>query len=159
MANEIRLRQVEESDLPIFFLNQLDPEASQMAAFPARDKDAFEAHWAKILADRNNIVRTILCDGHVAGNIGSWQQSGEQLIGYWIGKEYWGRGVASKAVALFIDDLRVRPLSAHVAKHNVASLRVLEKCGFTVSGMSKVAFTGDSDVEEYILTLAAREND
>ena len=102
------------------------------------------AHWAKIMADESVILKTILFDGQVAGNIVSWETSGEREVGYWIGREYWGKGIATKALLLFLGLVKIRPLYAHVAKHNVASRRVLEKCGFTVTG---------GDVEEFILKL------
>jgi RimJ/RimL family protein N-acetyltransferase len=150
LTSDVLLRDVTEGDLPIFFDHQLDPDATQMAAFPARDREPFMAHWAKILADETIIKKTILCDGHVAGNIVSWEQLGERLVGYWIGKHYWGKGVATKALAAFLGHVTARPLYAHVAKHNIASIRVLEKCGFTVSG---------EEVEEVILKLSANESD
>ena len=105
-----------------------------MAAFAARDREAFMAHWARILRDETNVIRTILCDGQVAGNIVSFVQSGEREVGYWIGREFWGAGIATEALKQFLAIVRQRPLSAHVAKHNVASLRVLEKCGFVKRG-------------------------
>ena len=153
MANEIRLRDVEQSDLPIFFQQQRDPEANQMANFPARDEAAFNAHWAKLLADQTNSVKTILYGENVAGNIGCWQQSGDHLIGYWIGREYWGRGIATQALSEFLKHIQVRPLLAHVAKHNLGSIRVLEKCGFKFTATDKVTDAGSSEVEEYILKL------
>ena len=125
------LRDVHESDLPLFYAHQLDPEATRMAAFPSRDWDAFTAHWAKIMTGTTGIVRTIIFDGTVAGNICCWQDSGEQLVGYWIGREHWGKGIATTALAKFLERFPDRPLVARVAKHNVASIRVLEKCGFT----------------------------
>src|SRR5258708_39221039 len=66
------LREVVDSELPIFFEHQRDPEAVRMAAFPSRDHDAFMTHWAKLRREPSNIIRTIVCDGQVAGNIGSW---------------------------------------------------------------------------------------
>ena len=133
MPTTILLRDVIESDLPIFFEQQMDPVANQMAAFPARDREAFMAHWTKILADESNILKTILFDGQVAGNIVSWRQPGEgseQEVGYWLGREYWGKGIATRALLALLDHVKTRPLYAHVAKHNLASIRVLEKCGF-----------------------------
>lgn len=44
-ASEIQLRPAVKSDLPIFFEHQREPEANKMAAFPARDRDDFMAHW------------------------------------------------------------------------------------------------------------------
>ena len=81
-------------------------------------------------------------------------------MGYWIGKEYWGRGIASIALAEFLLLQNSRPLYAHVAKHNKASLRVLEKCGFTITGEDKISSEAfDEDVEEFILKLDVNEND
>ncbi len=128
----VELRDVVEEDLPILFAFQFDPEASAMATFPARDRDAFMEHRAKIAADDTNILRTILLDGVVAGDIGSFDRLGEREVGYWIGREHWGKGVATAALRAFLDVDTFRPLTARVANHNAASLRVMEKCGFTV---------------------------
>ena len=43
----------------------------------------------------------------------------------------WGRGIASEALAEFLHLEQSRPLYAGVAPHNIASIRVLQKCGFT----------------------------
>ncbi len=160
MTSDVLLRDVTEGDLPIFFDHQLDPDANHMAAFPARDRDAFTAHWTKILGDETIIKKTILLDGHVAGNIVSFEQFGKPLVGYWIGKEYWGKGVATKALSEFLGHVQARPLYARVAKHNIASIRVLEKCGFTICGEDKgFSNAGGEEVEEFILKLGANEND
>ena len=140
MTSEILLRAVTDSDLPIFFEQQLDKDANFMAAFTAKDptdRAAFMAHWAKILADPGITIRTILVDGQVAGHVLVYGLFGEPEVSYWIGKAFWGKGVASQALAQFLDILTVRPLYARVAKDNLASLRVLEKCGFTISGEDK----------------------
>ena len=126
----ILLRDVIASDLLIFFEQQRDPIANEMAAFPARDREAFLAHWAKILADETNILKTIVCDDQVAGNIVSWEHDGEREVGYWLGREFWGKGIATRALTLFLEHVTTRPLNAYVVKHNLASIRVLEKCGF-----------------------------
>ena len=73
----------------------------------------------------------------VAGNIGSWQDNGQQLLGYWVGREWWGRGVATQALALLVDEVSIRPLYAHVAVHNVGSIRVLAECGFRRDRMQR----------------------
>jgi len=154
MTSSVLLRDVIEDDLPIFFEHQLDPDANTMAAFLARDRDAFMTHWNKILSDDTITKKTILFDGHVAGNIVSFEQSGEPQVGYWIGREYWGKGVATRALSEFLGNVKVRPLYAHVAKHNIASFRVLEKCGFTITGEDKgFANARGLEVEEFILKL------
>jgi RimJ/RimL family protein N-acetyltransferase len=136
------LRDVVESDLPVFFEHQRDPDATTMADFPARDRNAFDAHWKRLLADPSLYKKTIVFEGQVAGNIGSWAQDGRQLVGYWVGKEFWGKGLATQALAELIGDLGTRPLYAYVAKTNVGSIRVLEKCGFVPS---------DEDEDLYVL--------
>ncbi|MCI0686215.1 MAG: GNAT family N-acetyltransferase [Sporichthyaceae bacterium] len=130
---EVTLREVVEADLPAFYQDQLDPEAAAMVGFESRDWDAFLAHWTKILADPATAVRTVVVDGQVAGNVLSFEWSGEREVGYWIGKRFWGRGVATLALAEFLRQYPQRPLFATVAAHNAGSIRVLRKCGFTDS--------------------------
>jgi RimJ/RimL family protein N-acetyltransferase len=158
MTNPVELRDAIETDLPIFYEQQLDPEAIQMAAFPTRGKDAFMAHWSRIITDDSVLIKTILFHGDVAGNIVCFEQLGEHEIGYWLGKEYWGKGIASQALTQFLEYIETRPLYAHVAKHNVASRRVLEKCGFNVVAEDKFfSKVFGADVEEYILILDPNE--
>jgi RimJ/RimL family protein N-acetyltransferase len=150
-AAEVRLRDVRDDDLTIFLEHQADPEANRMANFEAREHDAFMAHWAKILRDETTVVRTIEFEGHVAGNIVSWEHDGERDVGYWVGREHWGKGVATAALSAFLDELETRPLHAHVATHNIGSIRVLERCGFERTGPPTPA--GDDGVEELLLKL------
>lgn len=156
LTGNVLLRDVTEGDLPIFFDQQLDPDANHMAAFTAKDP----ADRTKILEDETIMKKAILFDGHVAGNVVSFEQCGEREVGYWIGREYWGKGVTIKALSEFLGHVEVRPLYARVAKHNIASIRVLEKCGFTISGEDK-AFSNarGEEVEEFILKLGANEGD
>jgi RimJ/RimL family protein N-acetyltransferase len=149
----VTLRDVIESDLPIFFEQQRDPEANAMAAFPARDREAFMAHWAKTMANPNNILKTILFDGQVAGNIVCWETLGEWEVGYWLGRDFWGKGIASAALTEFLQTMTTRPLFGHVARHNVASKRVLEKCGFTLIGESAYMNIAGEEVPEFVLRL------
>ena len=102
-----------------------------MAAFPARERDAFMTHWrTKVLGKPANNTKTIMDDGEVAGYVVSWLQDDKRLVGYWIARDHWGKGVATRALSDFLDHDRTRPLYAWVAEHNVGSIRVLEKCGF-----------------------------
>jgi RimJ/RimL family protein N-acetyltransferase len=153
----VLLRGVEESDLTIFFEQQLDPEANHMAAFTSKDpadSNAFAEKWIKILGDDTINIKTIVYKGKVAGNIMSHRWFGKPEVSYWIGKEYWGRGVATSALLTFLDQLQVRPLYARVAKDNIASLRVLEKCGFTITGYEKsFANARGKEIEEAILEI------
>jgi RimJ/RimL family protein N-acetyltransferase len=153
MRNDVRLRNVEPSDLPIFYEQQLDADATRMAAFPARDRAAFDSHWAThILGNPAGVTRTILVGGQVAGHIGSWPQGGVRLVGYWVGKAHWGQGVATRALAAFLRLVAERPLHAHVATHNAASIRILEKCGFRLEREERARDAGE-DVAELVLVL------
>jgi RimJ/RimL family protein N-acetyltransferase len=157
MLLDVSLRELATSDLPIFFAQQRDPEANQMAAYIARDPsdhEAFMAHWAKIRCDPTVMHRTILVAGEVAGNIASFVMEGEREVGYWLGKAYWGKGIATAALAQFLTIETTRPLYAHVAQDNIGSRRALEKCGFTIAGVDKeYSRARDTDVPSYVLTL------
>jgi RimJ/RimL family protein N-acetyltransferase len=153
-TSDVVLRDVTEADLPIFFEQQLDREAVLMAAFPSRVQESFIAHRQRVLADTSVDKQKILYNGQVAGNIVCYGSKDEREVGYWLGKAFWGKGIASKALAAFLQQVKTRPLYAHVAKHNVGSTRVLQKCGFVISGEDKVfSEPHHADVEEYILRL------
>ena len=154
MKTKIQLRNVEANDLPLFFEHQRDPIAVAMVAFNSRDRAAFDQHWAKLLADDSLLKKTIIVDGEVAGNIGSWTSEGKREVGYWIDRAFWGRGVATEALSAFLCLEQTRPLYAGVAKHNVASIRVLQKCGFTLLGPEEAA-PDDAEASHVLLRLDA----
>jgi len=151
--SDILLRAVAESDLPFFFEYQLSRESSAMAAVPSRDREAFDAHWKKIMADENTILRTIEADGQVAGHLVSFLLEQERQVGYWLGREYWGKGIATKALAEFLKVVEPRPLFGRVAKHNPASKRVLEKCGFTLVGEDQYTNRANEVIDDFIFRL------
>jgi RimJ/RimL family protein N-acetyltransferase len=164
MTNHPFLRDVMEYDLPIFFEFQLDPDANYMAAFTAKDpsnREAFLVHWHKIMGDATTIIQTIVYDGQVAGSVFSYEDAGKPEVSYWIGKAYWGKGIATRALSEFLaDSNRTRPIYARVAKDNLGSRRVLEKCGFTVIRESKgFANARGEEIEELLLELRPNEPD
>jgi len=129
---KILLRPVLEADLPILFEQQLDPEAVAMSGDSSKDRGEFMRHWDGILKNKAVIARTILYKDRIAGHIICWKEGKyEQRVGYWIGKAFWDRGIATSALQEFLAQVKIRPLFAHVASHNLASKRVLEKNGFT----------------------------
>jgi RimJ/RimL family protein N-acetyltransferase len=111
---------------------QLDPESNRMAATIPRSREAFDAHWARVLDDPGNTTRAVLLDGQVVGYVCCFPADGQDHVGYWIDRAYWGRGIASRALRLLLQEFARRPLAATTATTNGASLRVLQKCGFVV---------------------------
>jgi RimJ/RimL family protein N-acetyltransferase len=111
---------------------QLDEEGNRMAVTIPRTREAFDSHWAKSLADPAIIARAIVAREAVVGSIGCFPMEGQDHVGYWIDRVYWGNGIASRALHLLLEEVPKRPLAATVATSNVASLRVLQKSGFAV---------------------------
>jgi RimJ/RimL family protein N-acetyltransferase len=153
----IRLRDTAEADLPLAFEWQRDPVANRMAAFTAKDpadREGYMAKWTKLLADPTIISKTILLDGRPVGTIAKFELEGRPNVTYWIDRAYWGRGFATHALSLFLGVVPIRPLYASAAKDNVGSLRVLEKCGFRVTGVKKgFANARGRKIEEVMLEL------
>jgi len=116
---------------------ELDEASNELAGTKSRDWPTFRARWQQILADADGSVtgvtpRVILADGVVVGAVNIAPHEGRPSIGYWIGREHWGRGIATRAVELMLEEFTVRPLFATAGGHNLPSLRVLEKSGFVV---------------------------
>jgi RimJ/RimL family protein N-acetyltransferase len=151
------LREVRDEDLAVLFEQWADPVAAHMAAFTApdhTDRDAFARRWSRLRADETVIARVIVVDDEVGGNIGSWGDPDEREVTYWIGRSYWGKGIATAALNAFLTVDPSRPLHARVAYDNVASQRVLEKCGFRVVATERSFAAARSDeIEEFVLRL------
>ena len=128
----VRLRPVETGDLPRMYSMQLDPEANRMAVTIPRTGEAFDSHWAKALADPGNTTRAVLVGEAMVGYISCFPLDGQDHVGYWIDRAFWGMGIASRALHLLLREVGKRPLVAAAATSNVASLRVLQKCGFVI---------------------------
>jgi RimJ/RimL family protein N-acetyltransferase len=124
------LREVRESDIEFFYEYQADPEAAAMAAFTPRDRDEAFAKWREIMANPALTARAVVVGDLVAGHVGSWEVDGHREVGYWIGREFWGRGIATAALRDFLEIVTERPLEGWSAPHNIGSARVLEKNGF-----------------------------
>jgi RimJ/RimL family protein N-acetyltransferase len=152
------LRDVIESDLAIFFVQQQDPEANHMAAFTVKDpsdREVFDKRWRRILRDSTIVTQSIIYNQEVAGSVSCYQSELGSEVTYWLGKEFWGKGIAPKALAMFLQAQPKRPCYARVATDNLASRRVLERCGFVVTaeecGFAEVC---QADIAELILQLS-----
>ena len=157
-TSTIALREVEDADLDILFDQMRDPEAVHMAAFTAKDPNdraAFDAHMERVRTERENLNRAVTLDEEFVGTVASFLIDGEREVTYWIGRRYWGQGIATRALELLLELDTVRPLRARAASDNPGSLRVLAKAGFVPVG-TEVAFANarGGEVEETILRLA-----
>lgn len=157
----VTIRAVEASDLDTFYVHQLDAEANRMAAFVGKDpanRAAFDAYWARNLQAAGNLNRTIVADGLVVGHIACFPQEGELEVTYWLGREYWGRGIATRALGRLLEIVTARPIFARTATDNFGSLRVLQRCGFTIVGRDRGFAHGRGAItEEYCLRLDSPE--
>jgi RimJ/RimL family protein N-acetyltransferase len=134
MNPTVSLRPVQATDIPTFFAHQWEVEALAMSGHPPREREAFFAHWVRILADDTTRNECVICDGRVAGYVCRFTMAGVPSVAYWLGKEWWGKGIATRALQLLLESEETRPLFAGVAPQNGASRRVLEKCGFVFAG-------------------------
>lgn len=153
----VTLRDVKDSDIPIFYQQNLDPEANHMAAFTSQDptdRYQFDAHWLRIRRETGVLIRTIVTEGQVAGYVLSYLSELGPEVSYWLGKDFWGKGVASAALVAFLDVQRVRPIFGRVAKDNAGSRRVMEKCGFEVIREERdFANARGEEIDELVLKL------
>jgi RimJ/RimL family protein N-acetyltransferase len=145
MRDDVELRDVRAADMSAHFEQQRDAASNRMAGVPARDRAAFDAHWERLLSDPEVTARTIVVEGEVAGSALSFVRDGQREVGYWIGRERWGQGIATAALAQLLELVSERPLFARTTPDNAGSLRVLQRCGFhrtveTVDGGSGVVF-------------------
>jgi RimJ/RimL family protein N-acetyltransferase len=151
------LREVRDDDLDVLFQHWTDPEAIRMAAFTAEnpnDRAAFDARWARLRANETVTALTIELDGEVIGTVSSWDNDGQREVTYWIGREHWGKGIATRALGEFLQVETARPLHAAAAKDNLGSIRVLEKCGFERVGEGRgFANARGEEIDEVFLEL------
>ena len=148
------------------------------------DKAAYMAKWTRLLADPTIVFRAIMFDGQNAGSIASylatWDPPPPEVppppealpapgappppaappqrhVTYWIDRQHWGKGIATAALEQFLREFPDhRPLYASAARNNLASLRVLEKCGFRIIGYEKAfANARGEEIEEVMMMLAS----
>lgn len=153
-SDTVRLRPVTPADLPELFRFQTDPDGARMAAVVPRDSQSFFSHWGKILVDPSIVARAITLDSVLVGDISCFNMEGLDSVGYWIARPYWGRGIATRALAMLLQEVRKRPLHARAARHNLASIRVLQRCGFVLTGYQHSPATERFlECEEAVLVL------
>jgi len=155
--SEIILRKTEITDLELFFIFQIDDEARYLAAFTSKDttdKTAYLQKYTKLVNDPTINMQTIIVDKIIAGSVSKFEMGGDAEITYWIDKQFWGKGVATKALNEFLKNENARPIFGRVAFDNFGSQKVLEKCGFVKIGSDKgFANERQAEIEEFIYKL------
>jgi len=154
---DMLLRPTEKADLEILFEFQLDQKAGYLAAFMPKDptdKQAYLSKFSKLLSDPTVNNQTIMMDNKIIGSVAKFVSEGNAEITYWLDRKYWGYGIASKALQKFLELETTRPIFGRVAFDNLASQKVLEKCGFAKIG-SDYGFANarQTEIEEYIYKL------
>jgi len=153
----MHLRPVDPDDLETLFEQQRDAEAHRMAAFTSRepdDRDGYLGWWGRVLRMDGVIARIIEHDGAIAGSILSWTTDDGPEVSYWLGRAWWGRGLATQALKAFAGEVTARPLNARAASDNHGSCRVLDKCGFARIGVERgFAHARGAEIEETIFRL------
>lgn len=132
--NRVSLRPVATADLAELYRFQSDPESNRVGGTKPRTRESFEAAWARNFADPGVTARVIMKDGKLVGSVACFKADGLDAVGYTIGREHWGQGIATRALALLLDEVPRRPLNATAALANTRSIRVLERCGFKLTG-------------------------
>lgn len=153
----MHIRPTTIADLETLFSFQLDDGASHMAAFMPEnwtDREAYITKWTRLISEGKVYVYTIIVDNEIVGSVGSWQLVDEWQITYWIGKKFWGKGIATAAAMEFLKVFTTRPIYGRAAFDNAGSARVLEKCGFIQTGSDMhYSHARAKEIEERICRL------
>jgi RimJ/RimL family protein N-acetyltransferase len=144
----ITLRELRPSDLSRLVSLANDESVSRylVYTFPYPYTEADAKWWINEGSKQNGATtRVIEYGGELCGLAGITPQSGWRAhlgeIGYWVGRQYWGKGIATAALQQMTDyafvTLGLQKLYAPVLAPNMASMRVLEKCAYTLEGILK----------------------
>jgi len=153
---DFSLREVRDEDLPVLFEIQTDPDGQHMAAFTdtSNDREKYLRKHRQLLADDTVLQRVVVADGEVVGSVASFVLAGDTEVTYWIRRDFWGRGLATRALTALLEEQPVRPVFARAAHDNAASIRVLERNGFVRVGEEEsFAEARQGDIREIIFRL------
>ncbi|MBC5782954.1 GNAT family N-acetyltransferase [Ramlibacter sp. USB13] len=128
--------------------------------FPHPYTDADADLWLEIAANPGaSLQLAVDCEGEAVGGIGAIAGEGIQVatarFGYWLGEPFWGRGIATAAATALADHIErerlFARLEAQVFAWNPASMRVLEKAGFTREAVLRCSATKDGRLIDTVL--------
>ncbi|WP_198684042.1 GNAT family N-acetyltransferase [Brachybacterium sp. YJGR34] len=155
----VTLRPLQSGDLDQLYAWECDPDSIRQAAFTRpdpEDRSAFDAHYARIRADRDVLLCAVLADDVLAGVVGSFTIDHERDVTYWVDPEQRGRGIATAALSALLELDMTRPIFARVAAHNTASAAVLAQSGFArVRTVRSFAHGVGQEIDEHVFRLDA----
>jgi ribosomal-protein-alanine N-acetyltransferase len=158
-AFAITLSETTREDLDTLFHFQLDKQANYLAAFTSKDtqtQTAYLEKYSPFLTDPTITMRTIKVNDVIVGSIAKFVLENDAELTYWIDRKWWGQGLATQALNMFLEIELSRPLFGRVAFDNYGSQKVLEKCGFVKIGTDKgFANARQTEIEEYIYQLTS----
>jgi [ribosomal protein S5]-alanine N-acetyltransferase len=133
---DFSVRDMLEADLPALFEIQADADGQFLAAFTdtSNDREKYLRKRRELLADDSVVSKVIVANGEVIGSVASFVLDGDTEVTYWIRRDFWGRGIATGALTVLLEEVTVRPVFARAVHDNIGSLRVLERNGFTRVG-------------------------
>ena len=162
MKNKVAIRKFKISDLDRLmelFPNQKITNAIgiTLSQNPPKITRTFEEKWLqKTIREYkknkpSNLNLVITLDEEFVGTIGTHKVDYENEsveIGYWIGENYWGKGIATKALKLFIKEVnkqfKPKRIVGYAFTFNTTSKKVMEKCGFKLEGIRRKVKKGKS---------------
>jgi ribosomal-protein-alanine N-acetyltransferase len=142
---------MQDSDSLLLYLNNKNVTRFLTSRIP-QPYSIDDASWWVNTGSKEGITKAVEVDGKLVGGIGAtageYENNRSAEIGYWLEEQSWGKGIATKAVmemtdTVFINTKIIR-LYAPVFSPNIASMRVLEKCGYELEGILKKAIFKDS---------------
>jgi ribosomal-protein-alanine N-acetyltransferase len=162
----ILLRDYQKSDAPLLveYLNNPKVTRYLTSSIPQPFTEKAAGWWIKD-GTLNKYIRAIEYNGVFVGTIGAvreeFERSKSAEVGYWLATPYWGKGIATKALSTFTDNLfestdLVR-LFSQVFEGNKGSLKVLEKNGYELEGRLKKAVYKDDKIFDAFLYAKVRK--
>lgn len=147
-SSVLQLRLTTPADIETLFQQQLDEATNLMAGTKPRTREMFQSTWDGIFANLNDpaqrnsptlvVPRVMIVQGErgeeIVGTINRFHRDEKNFVGYFVARPYWGKGFATLALSLMIQELdrlpNPRPLYANVIATNTASIKVLTKNNF-----------------------------
>ena len=165
-TERILLRPWRDDDAGALFKYASDPDVGPRAGWPPHKsvEESLEiistlfhndTTWAIELKEIDEAIGAIGYGPSCECNLPA--REGEPLIGYWVGKPYWDKGICTEALRLMLDYIRkTTDIKSLISGHfidNPSSGRVMEKCGFIATGETVVDLEQGKDTPIRVLRL------